>query len=108
MGDRATGPAEARSRFGYDLTLEERMAEKCEIITVCGERKVQGRTGVGIHHHKGGIEAAGNRLRKAFPSGALLESCRGASLRGAEAWFAIPRWQAGVTYNEAWRWRWEF
>ena len=50
------------------------------------------------------IEAQVTELRKLFPS---LGNCqeklaRGPLLEGAEAWFAIPRWQAiSTTYGEA-------
>src|ERR1039457_5698848 len=50
------------------------------------------------------IEAQVTELRKLFPSlGSCLEKlARKPLLEGAEAWFAIPRWQArAATYNEA-------
>jgi hypothetical protein len=50
------------------------------------------------------IEAQVTELRKHFPSlGSCMEKlARKPLLEGAEAWFAIPRWQAlAPTYNEA-------
>jgi hypothetical protein len=50
------------------------------------------------------IEAQVTELKKAFPSlGSCMEKlARKPLLEGAEAWFAIPRWQAlAKTYNEA-------
>jgi len=50
------------------------------------------------------VEAQVTELRKLFPSlGSCLEKLARRELpEGAEAWFAIPRWQAlGSTYNEA-------
>lgn len=50
------------------------------------------------------IEAQVTELRKLFPAlGACMEKmARKPMLEGAEAWFAIPRWQAmAPTYNEA-------
>jgi hypothetical protein len=50
------------------------------------------------------IEAQVTELRKIFPSlGSCMEKIsRRPLLEGAEAWFAIPRWQAlAPTYNEA-------
>jgi hypothetical protein len=50
------------------------------------------------------IEAQVTELRKAFPSlkGCMEKLARRALPEGAEAWFAIPRWQAvASTYNEA-------
>jgi len=50
------------------------------------------------------IEAQVTELRKFFPSlGSCMEKlARKPLLEGAEAWFAIPRWQAlAPTYNEA-------
>ena len=57
------------------------------------------------------IEAQVTELRKLFPS---LGSCQEKLARrelpeGAEAWFAVPRWQAlGSTYNEAVETCWAF
>jgi hypothetical protein len=50
------------------------------------------------------IEAQVTELRKAFPSlgGCQEKLARRALPAGAEAWFAVPRWQAlASTYNEA-------
>jgi hypothetical protein len=50
------------------------------------------------------VEAQVTELRKLFPSlGSCMEKlARKPLLEGAEAWFAIPRWQAlAPTYNEA-------
>jgi len=55
-------------------------------------------------YHVRPVEAQVTELRKFFPSlGSCLEKlARKPLLDGAEAWFAIPRWQAlAPTYNEA-------
>ncbi len=55
-------------------------------------------------YHVRPVEAQVTELRKFFPSlGSCMEKlARKPLLEGAEAWFAIPRWQAlAPTYNEA-------
>jgi hypothetical protein len=55
-------------------------------------------------YHVRPVEAQVTELRKLFPSlGSCLEKlARKPLLEGAEAWFAIPRWQAlAPSYNEA-------
>jgi len=101
----------AQSVLDMNLTLKKEVAEKVvEIIHRHAVSEKYKDEQVGSNrvypptYKVRPIEAQVTELRKAFPSlGACLEKLSRRELpEGAEAWFAIPRWQAlASTYNEA-------